>query len=278
VRDYKFKQEIPFILTTKEKNQIIKNMNLQLAEGYTLLSKRNPVKKAQRAANRTAARATRAASKTAKRAYKEIKKNPYAAAAIQTATPFYNQYLAPAVEDIQQEVIETLPEEIIDENYIYLPTSEIYIREDLADNMPFIEYSRGLSAEGYTGEEIAELSARRAERKARKDEKRALKKSKKETKIDVKKSKADARRTKAEAKQTRAEKRGSGRGAEIFKQVVDTAKEFIPGRATPGATETESATRAEAETDKILGLPKMAAYGLGAALLLGGIYLATKKK
>jgi len=276
VRDYDYKQEIPFILTRKEKNQIIKNMELQLAEGYTLLSRRSPAKQAQRAAIKTAAKTTRAASKASKRAYKEIKKNPYAAAAINTATPYYNQYLAPGIENIQNEVTETLPEEVIDENYLYLPTSEMYVREDLGDNMPYIEWSRGLSDEGYSSDQIAELSAKRKERK---EEKQRLKTAKKEAKTDKTKAKADLKRDKGEAKKTRAEKKGSGKGAEIFNKVLDTAKEFIPRpKGSEAADQIETKKDEASDSDKIFGLPKLAAYGIGGALLLGGLYFATKKK
>lgn len=62
------------------------------------------------------------------------------------------------------------------DKHVYLPSKEIYVREDLFDVMPDEEFIEGMSEEGYSLSQIAELSKGRQQRKqAKKQGKQAIK-------------------------------------------------------------------------------------------------------
>jgi hypothetical protein len=67
---------------------------------------------------------------------------------------------------------------------------------------------------------------------------------------------------------TRAE---SGSVAEAEKAAEESAE------SAEDKTESKTSEKTETETDKILGMPKMVAYGLGAVIVLVGGFIAYKK-
>ena len=191
-------------------------------------------------------------------------------------------------------------------NHLFLPSKGVFIREDMADNMPFDEFTRGLTEEGYNPFQIAELAAKRQERKAEKKsakvqtktDRKGAKTEKKTTRTATKATKKTSR---ADSKSNRKEKRadrermspeqksaitsklikvGSGviskyTGAEIpntdtpeSERPIDNIRTIAPGATTPGATDTE---------DKILGMPKKVAVGLGIGILILGVGAAVMK-
>jgi hypothetical protein len=117
--------------------------------------------------------------------------------------------------------------------YIHLPNEGIQVRQDLMDGMDHADFVDTLSENGYSLEEICELSGKRAERRAakkadkaaapkkvarsekkaskaaRKEGKKTTKAAKKTAKVDKKQSKAQLRKDKGAAKKIRAEK-GTG--------------------------------------------------------------------
>jgi len=106
--------------------------------------------------------------------------------------------------------------------YIQLPAQGIQLREDLADELSNAEWQTMLLDNGYSLDEIAELSGRRRQRK---DEKRQLKKEKKQAKTDKIKAKADKKRSKGEAAKTRAEGKrlkGERGGGDDWKSALTT--------------------------------------------------------
>jgi hypothetical protein len=110
--------------------------------------------------------------------------------------------------------------------YIQLPAQGIQLREDLGDEMSNAEWQTMLMDNGYSLEEIAELSGRRRQRK---DEKRARKEKKKSDKNERKnkktESKAKAREAKAEGKRLRGEGKrlkGENGGGDDWKSALTT--------------------------------------------------------
>ena len=175
-------------------------------------------------------------------------------------------------------------------DHIFLPSKRIFIREDMADNMPFTEFTQGLVSEGYSTEQIQELAAKRAERKATKQSGKTERKATKVTaKADKKTSKQDRKTTRTEKKErVSAEDKGG-----IFRSITDTVGNVgkgLVGKYT-GATipDNESETPTEGkqgnkptpeitDENKIFGLPKKAVYIGGAVLLLGAAILIMKRK
>ena len=177
-------------------------------------------------------------------------------------------------------------------SHIFIPSKKVFIREDMADNMPFNEFTEGLISEGYSAEQIQELSAKRAERKAEKTTGKTERKATKTTaKADKKTAKQDRKTTRVEKKErVSAEDKGG-----IFKGITDTVGGIgkglvskytgaaIPDTDTPGeGTTTTTLIKKEtpgAEDDKLFGLPKKAVYIGGGLLLVSAIaFFATRKK
>jgi len=256
-RRYTYFQEIPFNLTDKEKQK----MNLQLAENG--LSRRRQTPKAVERYRRDAMDFKR---KQQQGLVKRL--NPY---------------------------------------HVYLPSKRLQFREDYFDNLSNGEFQTMLLSEGYELEEIAELSGKRAERRREKKEtKTAQKSEKKAAKIDKTRSKADAKRTRADAKRIKAERKanrdpnepsafdkiigGANKVVGVYKNVRgENQPEQDEERATPQEAEEfknrygkDPKTKDEPKMVKIFGkeMSQTTAIlgGLGiAAVIGGGIYLATKK-
>lgn len=174
--------------------------------------------------------------------------------------------------------------------YVYLPSKGVQVREDMLDTLPLKEFTNSLSEEGYTGDQIAELSARRAKRASTPKQPSARKQSKT--------SKNIARETKAQARLVRAQQGGpSGFDTAIsgITKVIDSSGKVIKaykGQPTPenevevnpetGDVTDTSQGPASKDSGKILGMPKKTAYWVGGGLLLlaviGGVKMTRKRK
>ena len=215
-RNYPYRQEIPFNLTPKEKQ----NMILELADG---------------AANRRRKRAKPTPEQLKKYQQSTVYKRKRAA------------YLKKLQQDHQRKVQQGRRMRP-NANHIWLPSRNMQIREDAFDTLHENDFQTMLLSEGYQLEEITELSGRRGERRrAKKDEKRALKKEKKLSKVELRRARAQKKKDAGEAKKTRAQakqdkanrKRGGGEDGEdegsdaentagrIFGKVIGGAKQAI---------------------------------------------------
>lgn len=153
---------------------------------------------------------------------------------------------------------------------IYLPSKKVSIPEHHFDKLPFKEFHKTLLGEGYTTEQLSELSGRRSERKAerkeRKKERLAIKKEKAQVKLEKKRAKTDVIKAKAEkkrasgrAKETRAEgRRLRGEGKKIkaergeggtFTKLFDTAGNLVKTFVQPDEVEQDEISPEEIEQD-----------------------------
>ena len=210
-RNYLYKQEIPFNLTLKEKNDML----LQLADMGAPRRMRKPTPQ-QIAKYKNSAVYQRRRAAFLKRQQE-------------------NQAHAQLVR--QGRRMRPNP------NHIYLPSKNIQIREDYFDNsMSNGEFQHMLLSENYSLEEIEELAGRRGDRRrAKKDEKRQLKKEKKQSKIELRKARAEkkraageAKKTRAQAKQDKANRRSGGGDGEDESEAESTAGRIF-GKVIGGA-------------------------------------------
>lgn len=163
-------------------------------------------------------------------------------------------------------------------NHIFVPSKGIYLREDLMDNVPFSEWTQGLSAEGYSNDQIAELSGKRAERKAQKSDTKQTKKATHRAAKDQKKQ------TRTESKQRMSGEQKSGIAKSLIKIGGGVVSKYtgaeIDTSDTPSAAKEIDKPKSGSEqedSEKILGMPKMVAYGLGVLAIGTIIVVATKK-
>ncbi|MEI8136124.1 MAG: hypothetical protein WCH21_02250 [Bacteroidota bacterium] len=166
--------------------------------------------------------------------------------------------------------------------YIFIPNVDgggVYIREDKFDSMPhdqFVKFVATLAPyqpEVKAGElSEGEYLASRSERKAARQKKKDLKNEEKESKTKRKEEKSAS---KAAVRQAKADKKTSGKGFDWDKAGEIGGK--LIGKITGKGEEDASGNAGAAiEPTPIYKNPLFIAGG--AALLLGGIFLATRKK
>lgn len=188
--------------------------------------------------------------------------------------------------------------------YLWMPSQNINLREDLLDEMSDRNFTNTLLSEGYDMSEIEELSSRRDRRIKRREAREKRKADRSERKNKKTESKARAREARAEGKRLRGEgklRKGEGGGTDwagALTTVTDTAgnligkwkgtdrvdndyqDESVTDRVNGGSVARQSGS---SETVNILGMEmsKTTAIlgGLGVAAVVGfGIYQVTKPK
>lgn len=189
--------------------------------------------------------------------------------------------------------------------YIWMPSQNINLREDLLDELSDLDFENTLLSEGYDMSEIVELSGRRDRRIKKKEAREKRKADRSERKNKKTESKARAREARAEGKRLRGEGKrlkGEGGGTDwgaALTTVTDTAGNLIgKWKGTdrmPDDYQEQTVTdqvngnlptkraSGSSETVTILGMEmsKTAAIGGGIALAVlvgGGIYMATRKR
>ena len=191
--------------------------------------------------------------------------------------------------------------------YLWMPSQNINLREDLLDELDDDTFTNQLLSEGYDMSEISELSGRRDRRIKRREAREKRKADRSERKNKRTESKARAREARAEGKRLRGEgrlRKGENAGGDDWKSalttVTDTAgnligkwkgTERVPDDTTDDYSVTDQVngvsskrvTSGNAETVSILGMemskPVAIVGGIALVSLIGfGVYKATRPK
>lgn len=168
------------------------------------------------------------------------------------------------------------------------------LMDELLDHQPEIAE---LAGKGRRKEKKAAKQAKKEEKKAAKEKRKADKNERKNTKAQAKakakETKAEAKRLKGQAKIDKANSGGGRNAGYIFDTIVDKASStYNKFKGVPDSEESEDTDNSgsggsgrsggsgggSSSDDTILGMPKMVALGVGAALLLGIGYVATRPR
>lgn len=174
------------------------------------------------------------------------------------------------------------------------------LMDELLDHQPEIAElaGKGKARREAKKEKKAEKKAAKEQRKAQKKDDKSKRKSdrnerkntKAQAKAKAKETKAEAKRLKGQAKIDKANSGGGRNAGDIFDTIVDKASStYNKFKGVPDAEYTEDTDNSgsggsggsgggSSSDDTILGMPKMVALGVGAALLLGIGYVATRPR